>query len=72
MLDLMTLYMMVRPKKSPGRYSTRLMLRNEELSIVDEFRNLLHVMTADCRDDKDIEIQFRRQNAVGTMLVRKF
>ena len=29
-------------------------------------------MTADCRDDKDIEKQFRRQNAVGNMLVRKF
>ena len=28
-------------------------------------------MTADCRDDKDIEKQFRRQNAVGHMLVRK-
>ena len=29
-------------------------------------------MTADCRDDKDIKKQFRRQNAVGNMLVRKF
>ena len=29
-------------------------------------------MTADCRDDKDIKKQFRRQNAVGYMLVRKF
>ena len=29
-------------------------------------------MTADCRDDKDIQKQFRRQNAVGNMLVRKF
>ena len=29
-------------------------------------------MTADCRDDKDIGKQFRRQNAVGRMLVRKF
>ena len=29
-------------------------------------------MTADCRDDKDIRKQFRRQNAVGNMLVRKF
>ena len=29
-------------------------------------------MTADCRDDKDIKKQVRRQNAVGNMLVRKF
>ena len=29
-------------------------------------------MTADCRDDKDIKKQLRRQNAVGNMLVRKF
>ena len=29
-------------------------------------------MTANCRDDKDIKKQFRRQNAVGNMLVRKF
>ena len=29
-------------------------------------------MTADCRDDKDIKKQFRRQNAVGNMLVKKF
>ena len=29
-------------------------------------------MTADCRDDKDNKKQFRRQNAVGNMLVRKF
>ena len=27
-------------------------------------------MTADCRDDKDIKKQFRRQNAAGNMLVR--
>ena len=30
-------------------------LRNEELSFVKEFRYLGHVMTADYRDDKDIE-----------------
>ena len=29
-------------------------------------------MTADCRDDKDIQKQFRRQIAVGNKLVRKF
>ena len=39
---------------------------------VEEFRYLGHVMTADCRHDKDISKQFRRENAVGNMLVRKF
>ena len=29
-------------------------------------------MTADCRDDKDIKKQFRKKNALGNMLVRKF
>ena len=29
-------------------------------------------MTPDCRDDNDIMKQFRRQNAIGNMLVRKF
>ena len=29
-------------------------------------------MIADCRDDKDIRKQFRRQNALGNMMVRKF
>ena len=29
-------------------------------------------MTADCRDDKHIKKQFRRQNTVGNMLVKKF
>ena len=48
------------------------MLRNEELSFVEEFRYLGHIMTPDCRDDKDIKKQFRRQNAVGNMLIREF
>ena len=50
----------VRPKPSQCRYSTRVGLGNEELSIVDEFRYLGHVMTVDCLDDKDIQKQFRR------------
>ena len=29
-------------------------------------------MTADCRDDNHIKNQFRRQSAVGNMLVRNF
>ena len=64
--------MLVRPKQSQGRYSTRVMLGNEELGFVGEFRFLLHVMTADCRYDKDARKHFRKQNAVGNMLVRKF
>ena len=66
-----TVCMAVRPKQSQGRYSTRVRVGNEELSCIQEFRYLGHVMTADCRNDKDIKKQFMRQNAVGNMLVRK-
>ena len=34
------------------------------------FLRMLH-STADCRDDKDIDKQFRRKNAFGNMLVRQ-
>ena len=67
-----TVCMLVRPQQSKGWFSTRFMLANEELSFVEEFRYLGHIMTADCRDDKDIKQQFRRQYAVGNILVRKF
>ena len=67
-----TVCMLVRPKQSQGRFSTRVRLGNEELSFVEAFRYIGHIMTADCRDDNDIKKQFRRQNAVGNMLVRKF
>ena len=67
-----TVCMLVRPKQSQGGSSTRVRLGNEELSFVEEFRYLGNIMTADCGDDKDIKKQFRRQNAVGNMLVRKF
>ena len=67
-----TVCLLVQPKQSQGRYSTRVRIGNEELSFVQEFRYLGHVMTADCRDDKDIKKQFIRQNAVGNMLVREF
>ena len=67
-----TVCMLVRLKQSQGRYSTVVRFGNEELSFVDEFRYLGHIMTSDCRDDKDIKKQFRRQNAVGNMLFRKF
>ena len=64
--------MLAHPKQSQGRFSTRVRLGNEELNFVEEFRYLGHIMTADCRDDKDIKKHFSRQNAVGNMLVRKF
>ena len=64
-----TVCMLIRPK---GWFSTRVRLGNEELSFVEEFCYLGHIMTADYRDDKDIKKQFRRQNAVGNMLVSKF
>ena len=50
-----TVCMLVGPKQSQGQYSTRVRLRNKELCFVQEFRYLGHVMTADCRDDKDIK-----------------
>ena len=64
--------MKVRTKQLQGRYSTRVTLGNVELGFVEDLRYLGHVMTADCRDDKDIKKQFRRQNEVGNMLFRKF
>ena len=50
-----TVCMLVLPKQSRGRFSTRVRLGNEELSLVEEFRYLGHIMTADCRDDMDIK-----------------
>ena len=50
-----TVCMQVRPKQSQGRFSTRVRLGDEELSIADKFRYLGHIMTADCRDDEDIK-----------------
>ena len=64
--------MLVRPKQSRGRYSTRVRLGNEELGFVDQHRYLGLVTTADCRDDNDIEKEFRRQGTVGKTLIRSF
>ena len=77
MLDLITLCTTQRKqyvccKAITGWFSTRVRLGNEELSFVEEFRYRGQIMTADCRDDKDVKKQFRSQNAVGNMLVRKF
>ena len=64
--------MLVLPKQSQGRYSTRVRLGNEELSYQNDFRYLEHVMTGNCGDDKKKEKYFRSQNSVGNMLVKKF
>ena len=64
--------MLVGSKQSEGRHSTKVRVGNEELGFVEELRYLGNVMTADCRDGNDIKKQFRRQNEVGNMLVRKF
>ena len=66
-----TVCMLVRPKQSQGRVSTKVRLGNEEHSFLEEFRYLGHIMNADCRDDKDIKKQYRRKNADGNMLARK-
>ena len=50
-----TVCMLVRPKQSPGQFSTRVRLGNEKLIFVEEFRYLGHTMTADYRDHKDIK-----------------
>ena len=58
-------------KTITGSVLNKSQAQKEELSFVEEFRNLGYIMTADCRDDKDIKNQFRRQNTVVNMLVRK-
>ena len=50
-----TICWLVTPKQLLGRYSTSVRLWNEELRFVEELRCLTHVMTADCRDDKNIK-----------------
>ena len=50
-----TVCLLVRPKQSQGRFSTRVRLGNEELSFVEEFRYLEHVMGAHCQDDNYIK-----------------
>ena len=65
-----TVCMLVRPKQSQSLFSTRVKLGNEELSFVEEFRYLGHIMTVEMV--RILKKQFRRQNAVGNMLVSKF
>ena len=80
MLDLMALYTTQRKQyvcwsdQSNHRVGTQQKTGSKmrNLSLLASFVTYLgHVMTA-CRDDKDIKKQFRRQNAVDNMLVRKF
>ena len=59
-----TVCILVRPKQSQGRFLTRVRLGNEELSFVEEFRNLGHIMTADCRD-KDIKKTIQEAKCSG-------
>ena len=56
-------------KASYGRFSTGVMLLNEELSFVEEFRYIGHIVTADCWDDKDIKKLFRRKYAGQEVLI---
>ena len=72
MLDLMTLYTTQRKQYVCRSDQSNHRVGNDDLSFVEDFRYQGHVMTADCQDNKNIEKQFRRQNAVGNMLVRKF
>ena len=52
--------MLLRPKQSQGRYSTGFRLGNEEHLC----GRVSLPMTPQTRDDKDIQKQFRRKNAV--------
>ena len=64
--------MIVKPPRSQWQYSTQVVLDGVSLQYVDEFSYLGHIISSDGRDDKDILKQFRRQNAVGNMLIRRF
>ena len=71
MLDLMTLYTTQRKQyvrwsdqsnyRVGSQQGSRKSHKSQELSFVEEFRYLGHVMTPYCRDDKDINKQFIRQ-----------
>jgi len=67
-----TVCMLMKPDNSRCSYATGVVLNDVPLVYVDEFKYLGHIITSDGRDDRDISKQFRRQNAVGNMLVRKF
>jgi retron-type reverse transcriptase len=67
-----TVCMLIKPRCCKINYSTHAVLGNTPLQFVDDFKYLGHIISADCRDEKDVHKQFRRQNAVGNMLVRKF
>ena len=60
-----TVCMLVRSKQSQGQFSTRVRLGNEELGYIGEFRYLGHIMTAGCRDDKDIKKTIQEAKCSG-------
>ena len=61
--------MLVRPKQSQGRYSTKSQARKEELSFVQEFRYLGYIMTADYRDDEDIGKQLHSSGVKMVLVI---
>ena len=63
--------MLIRPKQSQGRCSIRARLGNEELRFVEEFRYLGQVMTAGCRNDKDIK-KTNQEAKCSCQYIRKF
>lgn len=67
-----TVCMLVRPRQARYDITTEITLNGVRLAYVDEFRYLGHIICSNGRDDKDIHKQFRRQNAVGNMLLRRF
>lgn len=67
-----TVCMLIEPKSTKCIFSTRLTLNDTQLEYVEDFKYLGHIISSDGRDDKDILKQFRRQNAVGNMIIRKF
>ena len=67
-----TVCMLVPTKAIRGSVLNKSQARKWGTCFIEELSYLGQVMTADCRDDKDINKQFRKQNAIGNMLVRKF
>ena len=64
--------MLVRPARSRCHFATDVKLGDVSLMYVEEYRYLGHIVTSDFCDDKDVGKLFRRQNAVGNMLIHKF
>ena len=67
-----TVCMLLKPRRSNATFVTDINLGGTALQYVEEFKYLGHIISEDCRDEKDVHKQFRRQNAVGNMLIKKF